>query len=98
MTSSNRIRRSKNQWQELIDKQASSGLSQADFCKREQLALSTFTNWKRRLAGRVGPASSDEQESAPSPWIELGAVNGSVPSWEIELDLGGGICLRLRRN
>jgi hypothetical protein len=97
MASNNRIRRSPEQWQELIDEQARSGLSQADFCEREQLALSTFTNWKRRLSGRIGSTGSDEQASAPSPWIELGAVAGSTPGWDIELDLGDGICLRLRR-
>ena len=97
MTSVHRIRRSAEQWQDLINEQARSGLSQADFCEREQVALSTFTNWKRRLSGKVGPTSAAEQETATSPWIDLGAVSGKEPGWDIELDLGGGVCLRLRR-
>lgn len=98
MTSSHRIRRSAEQWQDLINEQARSGLSQADFCKREQVALSTFTNWKRRLSGKVGRTSAAERETATAPWIDLGAVSGSEPGWDIELDLGGGVCLRLRRS
>lgn len=97
MSSTHRIRRSAKQWQELIEEQARSGLSQAAFCKQEQLALSTFANWKRRLSGKARVAACDEPESAASPWIDLGAVTGSEPGWDIELDLGDGICLRLRR-
>lgn len=97
MSSTYRIRRSAKQWQNLIDEQAGSGLSQVAFCRQERLALSTFTNWKRRLAGKSPAAACDEPESATSPWIDLGAMTGSEPGWDIELDLGGGLCLRLRQ-
>ncbi len=92
-----RIRRSAEQWRSLIDDQASSGLSQVAFCKREKIAPSSFAKWKRKLS----TPGSKRQELTPdlTPWIDLGPL-GSQPkpsAWDIELDLGGGVCLRLRR-
>lgn len=96
MSKPTRTRRTAEQWRALIEEQASSGQSQSEFCKRKRLSLSTFTNWKRTLS----LASSDRKESAPapSPWIDLGSVGAKGSGWEIELDLGGGVCLRLRRS
>jgi hypothetical protein len=84
----------------LVDEQAGSGLSQTAFCKRRKIALSTFAHWKRRLAApgtAPGSGPRDGSDSPSSAWIDLGALPGSDAGWDIELDLGGGICLRLRR-
>lgn len=90
-------RRSKAQWQQLIDAQQSSGLSQKAFCQQEGLSIGTFTNWKRKL-------NDDEESFIPSadtggpssdPWIELPAGSPGNGHWDIELDLGNGVCLRL---
>jgi hypothetical protein len=82
------VRRSREQWQRLIDEQARSGLSQATFCKAQALSVTTFQHWKRRLAGSAPQAS----------WVDLGQLGlGSSNGWEIELDLGEGLRLRLRR-
>ena len=88
-TTRRRPRRSRSEWQQLIDEQAHSGLTQASFCQTKGLVLSSFQNWKRRLA-------------LPSPqesnWLDLGRLGESTTAgWDIELDLGDGLCLRLRR-
>lgn len=36
-------------WQQQIRSWKASGLSQKQFCRRESLALSTFSYWKRRI-------------------------------------------------
>ncbi len=95
MTKITRTRRSADQWRKLIAEQADSGLSQEAFCKEKRLALSTFANWKRRLGSE--PAVRDEQAPDPSTWIDLGSLGARSSGWDIELDLGDGICLRLRR-
>lgn len=83
------VRRSREAWQRLLDAQASSGQSQRDFCQQRSIGLSSFQYWKRRLR-----ASAPE----PSSWIDLGQLTTpSSHGWEIELDLGDGLCLRLRR-
>ena len=95
MSRSIRTRRTAEQWRSLIAEQAECGLSQAAFCKRKRLSLSTFTLWKRRLAesGEPSATQSGEQDS----WIDLGQLSSSRAGWDIELDLGDGVCLRLRR-
>lgn len=91
--------RSAAEWAQLIEQQRECGQTQAAFCRRRGLSRSTFQYWKRRL----------REESAPPvmPWMELvppgdpapaaDATGGVRGSWEIELDLGDGICLRLGR-
>ena len=90
-TKSKRIRRSADQWSSVLSDQRASGLSQVEFCKREGIALSTFARWRQRLSGAEQPTSGEE------PWIELSDLPGTRAGWDIELDLGDGICLRLRR-
>ena len=100
-------RHAASEWEALIDQQQRSGCSQAEFCKRNNLARSTFTYWKRRLAG--GAASNRRQPiDRNGPAVPLftaltsaddvtpaGTVTG--PSWEVDLDLGNGVRLSIRR-
>ena len=44
------IRRPESFWRDAVEQWEGSGLSIARYCRREGLALSTFTLWKRRLA------------------------------------------------
>ncbi|WP_435106578.1 IS66 family insertion sequence element accessory protein TnpA [Arhodomonas sp. AD133] len=87
------IRRSEAQWREIFAAHEASGLSQAAFCRREGLALSTFAYWKRRLAmDDAAPAS----ESGAAV-IDLGALDDRPAGWEVEIALGEGVSLTLRR-
>lgn len=86
------VRRSREQWQHLINDQHASKLTQAEYCKQHNLAVSSFTNWKRRL-------SQEEKMNQPAEdntWLSLPEqLFSSSGNWRIELELGGGICLRL---
>ena len=88
-----RPRRSRAQWQRLLDAQPASGLSQQAYCARHHIAHSSFCRWKRELA-------SVERNARPigtSSFIELTApIPASESRWEIELELGNGVFLRLR--
>ena len=84
-----RTRRSREQWRQLLDEHAASGQTQTAFCQAKGLCLASFQNWKRKLA---------VTEEASQPWVELGTLDQAAGSgWDIELDLGNGVCLRLRR-
>ena len=86
------VRRSREQWQSLINEQKGSKLTQADFCQQNSIAVSSFCNWKRRLSqeGSVTPSAED------STWLSLPEqLFSSAGGWRIELDLGDGLCLRL---
>lgn len=83
-----RTRRSQTEWRRLIDDQTDSGQTQAAFCAANGISVASFQNWKRRLVAEV----------PPEPWVELGTLDRSAGSgWDIEWDLGDGVCLRLRR-
>ena len=85
-----RKRRSREEWQQLIEAQSASELTQAGFCQANGLSLASFQNWKRRLAA--------EQPSLVEPWVDLGTLDRPAGSgWDVELGLGNGVCLRLRR-
>jgi hypothetical protein len=84
-----RPRRSRDEWQRLIEKQAASDQTQVIFCADHGISVASLQNWKRRLAV---PAAT------PTPWFELGTLaDAKSTTWDIELDLGDGVCLRLRR-
>lgn len=89
-----RQRRSREEWQQLVTEQHQSGLGQKAFCEKRGLVLSTFNYWKRRLGDAV-----DSEPSSEGDWLELpvGISRGASSGWDIELDLGGGVCLRLRQ-
>jgi len=91
---SNRVRRSAGDWREILERQQASGLSQAAFCQREGIALSTFARWKQRFDADA--RTDSEPVAGESGWVELPAVGLSTSAWMIELDLGGGVCLRLK--
>ena len=58
-------RRGKGEWQQLIDEQAATGLSQKAFCGQRGIPLATFGYWKRKL--RAEAASTVLLDD----WIEL---------------------------
>jgi hypothetical protein len=88
------VRRSREQWQRLIDEQHNSKLTQRDFCQQNNLAVSSFCNWKRRLS----QGNERSQATQDNTWLSLPEQLFSPSgNWRIELDLGGGICLRLNQ-
>ncbi len=54
-------------WQEQIRNWKASGLSQKQFCRRESLALSTFSYWKRRIEIREAQKVKFYPLSVPPP-------------------------------
>lgn len=95
MSHPSRPKRSPEQWYELVEAQAVSGQSQAAFCAAHDLSKSSFQLWKRRVR-----ASSTGGAASPALFTPLSAaVNApqAATSWDVELDLGDGLCLRLRR-
>jgi len=43
------VRRSAEQWRELIEEQERSGLTQAAFCASRSLSITSFQHWKRHF-------------------------------------------------
>ena len=99
-TSNRRARRSRAQWQGLIERAARSPLSIGAFCGSEGISTASFYSWRRRLGaiapGRAVAAATGEGGA----FLELGVLGSEAASpapWDIELELGAGLVLRLRR-
>ncbi len=96
-------RRSPREWRALIQAFSHSGVTRSQFCTRHGVALSTFDWWRRRL--RRASATRPEPNTPPSPakalFVEVAQEDKPMATvsarWDVELDLGGGVFLRLRR-
>ena len=86
--SPSRVRRDAKQWSEILRRFESSGLDRSEFCRREDVAVSSFQRWRHRL-GSVAAAEFVELVPTSSP---------SVPSssWSLEVSLPNGVCLRFQ--
>ena len=94
-------RRSHTEWQRLINEQAQSGPTQKAFCKQAGISVASVSYWKRKLRPErvnVSTPGARSEMVSQADWIEL-STRGSVFDgvWQIELELGNGVCLRLRQ-
>ena len=97
-----RQRRTRQEWQALLDKQPRSGLSIQRFCQSEGITPSTFYSWRTKL--RRGESSAPDslgavESMADSPWIALtppAAQPDETTVWDVELSLPRGVVLRMR--
>lgn len=94
ITRNGRVRRTEQEWRELIDLCRQSGLTQRQFCREHSVSLASFHRWAMRL------------ESSSSPFVEIeaphaivapkGEATSSKPSrWIVELILPHGCVLRI---
>ena len=88
-------RRTREQWQELVDKQAAGELTVSEFCAQHALTVSNFYLWRKKLSDDSQPFAQQDN------WLAFdmpASGNQSAGStWEIELVLPGGVVLRMNR-
>lgn len=92
-----RIRRSPEQWQAIVDQFEASGLTRRAFCQQAGIAYGTFSRWR----GRLMATDVRRQPTTPDAdlFVELSgsdALPTASPSWDVELQLGVDVFLRLR--
>ena len=75
---------------ELVEKFERSELGVQDFCEQHGVGCSTFRRWRQQLPKQM---CTTPQE----PLIELTTLPNPGRGWEVELDLGAGVVLRMRR-
>ena len=97
-----RSRRSRQQWKELIDEQAGSGLSARAYCEAKAIGPSSFYQWRRRL--RHTDAGKELGIDSKDSFIDMGQIGSSDSSsmsgtgpWVVTLELGDGLKLTLQR-
>ena len=79
--SNGRVRRSEAEWQEIVSRWRKSGLKARPFCRREQIELSSFLRWQRKLdASSDGssfvPVTTNSSSPSPARALEISLPNG----------------------
>ena len=98
MKTTQRIRRSHEQWREIFTQFEAGCLSATAFCKQQGIAYGSFKRWRQRVDA---PSCQTAQGSADD-WLTIpltaGVQDGSPETrgWDIELALPGGVQLRMR--
>ncbi len=87
--------RSREQWRQLINDFEASNLSVDNYCAQHNLKHTTFYKWRNELQ------RAHSTPHTPSAFIELTDLARTSPTnestWDIELELGSGTFLRIRR-
>jgi hypothetical protein len=89
-------RRSRAQWQNILQQFADSGLSASQFCKQHHLRYPNFSKWRLRLS--TGLSTPAANTSLPA-FIEMDSIAPvGACGWHIVLKLGNGVelCLTQR--
>lgn len=101
ITSNKQGRRSASEWRALVQAFTHSGETRTQFCERHGVALSTFAWWRSHLRCELTASSDSTPLPASALFVELAqedkAVAGASTRWDVELELGSGVFLRLRR-
>jgi hypothetical protein len=87
--SNGKVRRSSAEWKKIVFRQRKSGKSVREFCDREGISLSSFTNWSRKLLTSEGSRDSGDFVKVPTD-----VTSSSI--WTVEVSLPNGCTLRLR--
>ena len=90
-------------WRQRIERQGDSGLTVAEFCRREGVPQGSFYSWKRKLRGKSRSKSRrprSRQTAVPvrlasqAAFVQLPVSSARVNPW-IELVLVEGTIIRL---
>ena len=87
-----RVRRSEVEWRELFTRFDESDQTRERFCAEQGVVLSSFIRWWKKL--RQSPRSQAAVVQGPV-FVEL--TSEHEPRWDLELQLGAGVVLRLMR-
>ncbi|OED38235.1 hypothetical protein AB833_20500 [Chromatiales bacterium (ex Bugula neritina AB1)] len=95
--SNRRVRRSRDEWQQLITEYESENLTQKEFCAKHNLGSVSFSKWYHRLKSTQGndfvalPAIGTEKAE------NVSGVTQPCNHFEVRLELGDGLVLHLSR-
>ena len=92
-------RRTPAQWQQIINDQVIGGLPQKAYCHQHGLSLATFCKWKKKLAGHQHVDDTRSVSPTANDWLEVPTPENEPRDnrWNRELELPGGVTLRIRQ-
>lgn len=95
MSNSISRRRSRQQWQVLVDQWQQSDQSAKQFCDEQLLGYASFCQWRKRLS-QTETAKPAARQAPDTSFLDLTSLGtGSAGRWNIVLSLGNGVELTL---
>ena len=91
-----RTQRTRSQWKSLVDEFNTSGLTRTAFCKNNHIATSCLYRWQKVLTGQPTAAEFIDITEPLARTAPTLAVPDSDGQWQVELELGAGMVLRVR--
>ena len=92
-----KVMRTKAQWKTLLDECQVSGLSKSDFCKRHKISTSSLHKWQKYFdSPSIDTGDQFIDITEPLNYeTPLPPVHANAHSWQVELELGSGMILRI---
>ncbi|MBR9871472.1 MAG: hypothetical protein GYB26_10060 [Gammaproteobacteria bacterium] len=93
-----RVDRTQEQWKAMLNVYDNSGLTKAEFCKQQGIATSSLQRWLKFFRDQSQPSSPfiDITESLSSATPGQTPATDDTRPWQVELELGNGVTLRVR--
>ena len=89
LMSNGKVRRTDSEWREILSRWKKSGLEPEEFCRKQDLRISSFRRWQERLGG----------DSGQTPFVPVRVESPSptpTPAWTLEVALPNGVHLRFQ--
>ncbi len=93
LTKQRRVRRSEAEWRKLFARFEQSDQTREAFCAEQGIVLSSFLRWRKKLRDGLPRLPV----AVPDPVLVELTSKGEASGWDVELELGAGVVLRLRR-
>lgn len=91
-----RVKRSRTQWTSLVEEFNTSGLTKTAFCKRHGIATSCFYRWQKIVAEDSAGAGFVDITEPVARAAATRSIADVSSHWQVELELGAGVILRMR--
>lgn len=93
-----RIVHSEASWRQLIAQYETGTLTQKSFCQQHQISVSSFHKWRNRFKQNEDADHFIDISKAivPTYHTSESAVEQESTVWQVELELGQGMVLRVR--
>tara|TARA_R110002072_G_C7732074_1_gene515841 strand:+ start:84 stop:386 length:303 start_codon:yes stop_codon:yes gene_type:complete len=91
------VHRTPKQWHQLVSAFDPNKQTIHAYCKNNNIGTSSFYKWKATL----GAPESTEKEDIPAfvpIQTHVSSNTSQAPAWDLELELGSGITLRLSKS
>jgi len=91
-----KVIRTKAQWKALLDELNGSGLTKSAFCKSHQISTSSLHKWQKHFSAQSTAAEFVDITGPLSRVAPPLPIPKDDNHWQVELELGSGMVLRVR--